>query len=91
LQLISPIYFFANSWFLSDSEDTEERYGVVECHGKDSRIHVPHCFTYFFGAKPFPNEERKQKKSMETMGQERVFEKNKPGGTCGIGVIFLRI
>jgi len=53
--------FFAVSWFLSDSEDTEERYGVVECHGKDSRIHVPHCFIYFIGAKPFPNQERKQK------------------------------
>jgi hypothetical protein len=39
----------------------------------------------------FPNQERKQKKSMETMGQERVLDKNKPGGTCGIGVIFLRI
>jgi len=62
LQLISPIYFFANSWFLSDSEDTEERYGVMECHGKDSQIHVPHCFIYFFGAKPFSKPRKKTKK-----------------------------
>ncbi len=43
--------FFVISWLLSDSEDTEKRYWVVECDGKDSRIHVPHCFIYFFGAK----------------------------------------
>lgn len=89
MHIISPIYFFADGWFLSDSEDTEERYGVVKCRGKDSRIHVPHCFIYFFGAKPFPNQERKKKKkAWKQWVTKESQRKVSLGALVGLGLFF---